>query len=106
MKSKKVKNTAKRRKPEQSKHNRAVKMEAKRYERKGWKVQADIPGYPKPPEIGGRRPDIKATKPGTTRIVEVETPSTMKSDKDQHSTFRRHAGQKRRTKFILKVTKK
>lgn len=100
-----VNNTAKRSRSEQSKHNRAVKKEAKRYERAGWKVQADLHGYPKPPEIGGRRPDIKATKPGTTHIIEIETPSSMKSDKDQHSTFRRHVGQKPRTKFILKETK-
>ena len=101
---KEVNNMA-RRKSEQSKHNQVVKREAKIYERKGWKVQADLPGYSKPPQIGGRRPDIRATKPGTTHIMEIETPSTMKSDKAQHSTFRRHAGQKPRTKFILKKTK-
>jgi hypothetical protein len=104
-KSNEVNSMAKRSRSEQSKHNRAVKIEAERYKRKGWKVQADLPGYPKPSEIEGRRPDIKATRPGTTHIVEVETPSSMKSDKGQHSTFRRHVGQKRRTKFILKETK-
>ncbi len=102
---KEVNNTARRSKSEQSKHNRVVKREAKKYERKGWKVQADLPGYPKPRQIGGKRPDIRATKPGTTHIVEIETPSSAKSDKAQHSTFRRHAGQKSRTKFILKETK-
>lgn len=97
--------TAKRSRSEQSKHDRAVKREAQRYKRKGWEVQADLSGHTKPPEIGGRRPDINAKKSGATHIVEVETPSSMKNDRDQHSTFRRHAGQKPRTKFILKETK-
>lgn len=102
---KEANNTSKRSKSEQSKHDRTVKKEATKYKRKGWKVQADIHGYPKPPLIAGRRPDVRATKPGTTHILEVETPATMKRDKAQHTTFRRHAGQKPRTKFILRETK-
>lgn len=83
------------REAEQNKHDNMVRRVAREYLRSGWNVQADLPSYSRPPTIGGRRPDIKATKPGTTHIIEVETSSTVKTD----------AGQKPRTKFILIKTR-
>lgn len=89
-----------------SKHDQRVKQETNKLKRDGWNVKADLPGMESPNPIGkdGRIPDIVATKQGHTRIVEVETPSSVKSDKDQQETFRRHAAQKNNTKFEVIVT--
>ena len=89
----------------QSKHDQMVRREARKYEQNGWNVSADVSGYSKPPLIAGKRPDIKAVKRGATHIVEIETKKSMKTDVSQHSTFRRHAGQKSKTTFILKEVK-
>ena len=69
-------------------------------------MKADIPGFEKPGSLGGtgRVPDIDATKGSNKRIVEVETPKSLKSDKDQLEAFRRHAGQKPNTKLEIVVT--
>lgn len=91
----------------QSKHDRKVKQIAQQLEREGWNVEADISGYRSPEGIGkrGRIPDIRATKAGAERIIEVETPSTMQKDKEQHETFRRSVGQKKRATFRIEVAK-
>lgn len=87
----------------QSQHNEKVKQIANRLKRKGWTVQADIPGYDKPDSIGKNNliPDISAQKSGAKKIIEVETPETMEKDKKQHETFRRSASHKKRTKFDI-----
>jgi len=92
-------------KAEQSKHDKAVRSIARSYQRKGWKVKADIPGFTKPKPIGKykRVPDIVATRRGATHIVEVETRGTYRTDKDQRSTFKRSASHRKRTKFIEKT---
>lgn len=97
---------AKRIPPKQSAHDKTVKQIARGLENKGWNVQADVPGYAQPDGIGSgnRRPDIRATKQGHTRLVEVETPESLSADKQQQSTFRRHAGQKPNTTFEVVVT--
>jgi hypothetical protein len=91
----------------QTKHDRKVASIAKNYERKGWKVRADLPGYQKPKPIGKskRIPDVIATRPGTRHIVEVETKDTLESHKRQQSTFRRSASQRNRTKYREEVAK-
>ena len=98
---------ARRSRKEQSAHDRAVRAEAERLKRIGYKVRADLLGYEKPKPIGKhrRRPDIEATKRGSRIIVEVETPSTATSHRDQHETFRRSASHRRGTKFILKIVR-
>ncbi len=90
----------------QSEHDTKVRQIARRLRREGWDVDADIPGFDQPDPIGqdDRIPDIHARKAGAERIYEVETPETMEADHDQHSTFRRSAGQKRRTNFEVEVT--
>ena len=94
----------KRSKSQQQKHDRKVRSEAKKYQKSGWNVKADVKGYKKPSKIGKHRriPDIEATKRGTRHIVEVETKDTINSDKAQRSTFRRSAAKRRRTKYIEK----
>ncbi len=95
----------KRTKASQSVHNEAVKMVAQRLTRQEWKVCADLPGYCKPKPIGKSRriPDVEATKRGVTRLIEVETKGTLRSDKEQHSSFRRSAAHRKRTTFDILV---
>jgi len=97
---------AKRSKSAQDAHDREVRRVAKKLEREGWNVQADLPDYETPKPIGKEKrvPDIVATKRGHRKVIEVETPDTLKKDKRQQETFRRHAGQKPNTTFDLIVT--
>ena len=96
---------AKRTKKKQSIHDKEVERLAKEYKKKHWEVEADLRGYPKPSVIGRRRPDLKVKKSGAIRIIEVETSDSIIKDRKQHETFRRHVGQKERTKFYLIETK-
>ena len=66
-------------------------------------MKADLPNRKQPDPIGkvGRIPDIQATKRGRTKLMEVETTSTLNSHKQQASTFRRSAAQKKNTSFDL-----
>ena len=88
-------------KSQQTKHDEKVASLARGYKNRGFKVKADLPGYPKPNPIGGtgRIPDIEATKPGTRHIVEVETENTVIAHKDQQKSFRQSARRRRRTKY-------
>ncbi len=92
---------------QQTKHDKKVKAVAQQYKKQGFEVKADLPGFDRPAPIGkyGRIPDIEAVKGRRREIVEVETPETLKSDKDQQATFRKHAAQKSNTKFRIEVTK-
>ena len=90
-----------------SEHDKKVRQIAKELEKKGFSVKADIPGYDKPEGIGKRNyiPDIIAKKTSSTKIIEVETPSTISNDKKQQEAFRRSAAQKRGTSFEIRKTK-
>ena len=93
---------------EQSTHHRKVREIARHLRMEGYTVRADgVRGYARPRPIGRqmKRPDIEATRLGVRRIIEVETPSSLRSDKEQLKTFTRHAAQKRGTKFEVVVTK-
>lgn len=91
----------------QSAHDRRVRDLANEFKGKGWKVQADLPNFDQPDPIGndGRIPDILATRGNRTKIIEVETPGTVDSHQEQHSTFRRSAAQRENGEFELVVTK-
>ena len=97
---------SKRHPQKQSKHDSKVRNVARTLKREGWTVQADIPGFDTPDPIGKNNliPDITAQKRGSRKIIEVETPETMEKDKKQHETFRRSAGQQKRTKFDIEET--
>lgn len=84
-----------------SEHDKEVRRIAKKLEREGWTVKADLEGYEKPSPIGKykRIPDIEATKPGSRRIIEVEGET---EDPQQIRSFRQSAKQRPRTRFILK----
>ena len=96
-----------RQKRNQSTHDNRVRREVNQLIRQGWEVQADLPNLDPPDPIGkdGRIPDIYATRGNRIKIVEVETPSTVGSHKDQQSTFRRSAAQRENAEFELIVTK-
>ena len=89
-----------------SKHDEKVESIVQELQRAGWEVQADLPGMDAPDGIGraGHVPDIVARKAGATRIVEVETPETVNTDRAQHESFRRSAGQRKRTTFQIEET--
>lgn len=92
---------------ERSTHDRKVREIARNLKNQGYSIKADVGRYAKPASIGKykRRPDIEATKSGHRRIVEVETPKSLRSDREQIKTFIRHAAHKKRTSFDIVVTK-
>ena len=49
---------AKRTKKKQTSHDRMVKKIARKYEKRGCYVEADISGYKRPKSINRRRPDL------------------------------------------------
>ena len=87
-------------------HDNRVRREAAKLNSEGWDIQADLPGYESPEPIGkdNRVPDILATKGNKVKIIEVETPDTVDSHKDQQATFRRSAAQRQNAEFELVVT--
>ena len=83
---------AKRKQHEQTCHNNAVSRSAGQLASWGYKVWADIPGYPTPQKLcvdgDCRRPDIIAKKRGRMQIIEWETPASDKKDREQHHVLR------------------
>ncbi len=77
----------------QSEHDEAVGRSAAWYQGQGWKVQADVPGYERPDAVGGRRPDLIVQKARKKKVIEFETPDTLKTHEDQHRALERGAKQ-------------
>lgn len=94
-------------KSSQSKHDAEVRRQAKRLEKQGFDVSADLKGYKQPRSIGGYRPDVVAKKGGQRKIVEVETPDSVATTRDQQQqqAFRRSADRSNKTTFRRIVTK-
>ena len=93
---------------EKDTHDRKVKEIARDLKKQGYSVKADVGRYTRPSSIGKykRRPDIEAVaKSGQRRIIEVETPKSLRTDREQIKTFIRHATHKKRTSFDIVVTK-
>ncbi len=90
---------------QQSRHDAEVARFARRYEREGYHVKADIKGYPQPDTIGGYRPDVVAKKGIARKIVEIETMASVDSARDQkqQATFQNAAKRSKATSFIRKV---
>lgn len=96
-------------KESQSKHDSMVRKDAQELKKRGFNVQADVEGFPRPDTIGGYRPDIIATKGGRKKIIEeVETPESKditRSEK-QRRAFKREADRSNgSTSFIRKIAK-
>lgn len=94
-------------KKSQTEHNKKVQQLAENFEEKGYKVKADLPGYKKPPTIGGYRPDVFAEKGKSKTVVEVETPGSVDTarDRGQQQAFKKWASQSK-TKHFKKVISK
>ena len=79
-------------------HQQGVKRTVREHDKEGWNVRAEVSGWPQPPTIAGRRPDVLATKRRSRRVIEIETDAN--AHQGQHETFHRHAAQKTNTIFI------
>jgi hypothetical protein len=71
-------------KKSKTKHNSTVRKLAKEYEDKGYEVKADLGGFKKPDTIGGLRPDLRVKKGKQETLIEVETPDSVDSARDQN----------------------
>lgn len=76
----------------QSDHDKCVETIANKWKSDGYTVEADLPNWNRPPEIGGYIPDIMARKDTATRVCEVETEETMEQHRPQWETFERKYG--------------
>ena len=85
----------------QTKHDAKVCSIARKLERQGFDVKADVRGYEQPDTIRGFRPDVVGTKGRQRKIHEVETQDSVDSarDKSQQSAFRQAADQSKSTTF-------
>jgi hypothetical protein len=90
---------------QQTKHDKEVKRTADSYQKRGFKVKADISGYKQPETKEGRRPDMIAQKDGKEIIVEVETRDSIKTDQAQQRAFENYAAKHKNTKFRTKIAK-
>jgi len=93
----------KRTKKQQSKHDARVKRIAAGYLSQGWRVKADIKGYPSPRTIYRKQPDVIATKGKKMRIIEVETKDSYKKDIPQRNAFKRFASLDKKRKFRTSI---
>lgn len=73
-------------------HDNAVSRSAGQLVAWGYKVWADIPGYPTPQKLcvddDYRRPDIIAKKGRRIQVIEWETPESVEKDNAQHHVLR------------------
>jgi hypothetical protein len=93
----------KRTKTGQKKHDESVLRSVKWYEGRGYKVNADLPDYNKPKNIGGYIPDLIAKKGKKEIILEVESKNTNKSDTDQQKAFKKYSKREEERTFRKKI---
>lgn len=96
---------AKRGKRGQAQHDGKVQERLESLKDEGYRVRADLPDRAKPPKVGGRIPDIYARKGESLVVEEIETPSTLGSDKKQHEQLKKGTEQLG-GKFRIKVARK
>ena len=93
----------KRTKTRQKKHDEIVLRSAEWYEGRGYKVNADLPDYNKPKNIGGYVPDLIAKKGKKEIVLEVETKNTNELDKEQQKAFKEYSGRGKERTFRKKI---
>lgn len=96
----------KRTKTGQRQHDLEVLRWAKQKKKEGFSVEADLPKWPRPSKVGGNIPDAFASKGRIKKMLEVETPDTSESDKQQRSKFRKWSATSKNKTFYVKVIKK
>lgn len=67
----------------QAEHDREVRRVANEYLRKGYTVLADLPNWEQPGTIKGVRPDLTVRKKGHETLIEIETPESVESKRDE-----------------------
>jgi hypothetical protein len=74
----------------QAEHDREVRRVANEYLGKRYKVLADLPNWEQPDTIRGLRPDLNVKKKGHETLIEIETPESVESARDekQKKTFK------------------
>jgi hypothetical protein len=89
----------------QSKHDAKVRQVARQFAGQGYKVDADVSGFPQPDTVRRFRPDVVAHKGRERKIVEVETRDSVDSARDQKQqrAFRQAAQQSKNTTFSRRV---
>jgi hypothetical protein len=81
--SKRRKEDMSRSKKGQAEHDGEVRRVANEYLRKGYTVLADLPGWEQRDTIKGVRPDLRVRKRGHETLIEVETPESEESRRDE-----------------------
>ena len=91
----------------QSRHDAEVRRLAKSFEKRRYEVKADVSGFQRPDTLGGYRPDVVAMKGRERRIIEIETPESVDSDRDlkQQRAFKSAAKRSVQTTFTRKIVK-
>lgn len=87
----------------QKRHDEGVLRSVKWYEKKDYKVTADLPKYKKPKIIAGYIPDWIAKKSKKEIIGGVETKGTNEKDKEQQLAFKKYAERKKTREFKKKI---
>jgi hypothetical protein len=70
-------------KKDQAEHDREVRRIANEYLKKEYKVLAALPNWEQPDTIKGVRPDLSVKKKGHETLIEVETPESVQSKRDE-----------------------
>lgn len=86
-------------------HDDKVLDRKKVWEKRGAKVKVDLPGEKRPPKIGGITPDLTAILNRQLNVEEIETRSSLKSDKEQQEKLR-NATKRRGGKFGIILAKR
>lgn len=96
----------KRSRKSKTKHDAKVLSIARKLERQGFDVKADIRGYKQPDIIRGFRPDVVGIKGHQRKIHEIETPDSVDSarDKKQQKAFRQAADGSKNSTFKRTIT--
>jgi hypothetical protein len=67
----------------QAEHDQEVRRLANEYKNKGYNVEADLPNWDQRGTIRGVRPDLRVRKQGHETLIEVETPESEESKRDE-----------------------
>ena len=88
-------------------HNKKVKRIAEYWRSQGARVKAHIPGYKTPSNIRGSIPDIEISHKGRKLVVEVETPTSIKTDhaKEQRKDFQNWSNKNSKRIFYRRLAK-
>lgn len=92
----------------QAEHDREVRRVAIEYKRKGYEVEADLPNWEQPDTIKSVKPDLRVRKKGHETLIEVETPESEESKRDekQKKIFKQWSEKSEQRHFRRIVTEK